>query len=198
MQTALSRTHPTIGRWIAAEVVRYLAFTQSGMLVGLHFGWIMLVVIGSTGMVDGVKDGREEIGAQFFEAVRWLGGMDADGHGDLDSMLALWGKVSLILFLPKLLWDVFGGERPPWPFLRKLAVSTALMAVGYVAGFALVAMQAKNDPDIGGFVMIWAVFVAFGAASGAWAFAAGLLGETIARHLLGSPPPRPVAIARLP
>lgn len=172
---------------VFVQVIRYAASTQAVAAVALHAGWMLLAlatwqhaaVDGST--IDVVTSG-------LIRAYAWLGGVDADGHGDLDNLLAVWGKVSLVVYALDALLRRVRGERPPMRVSRVALSSGAVALLGY--GLALWPQSVAQGTlaDVAMFIGVFSVVAALAAA---WAVFARRMGDRLIQAMAaGASQPR--------
>ena len=60
-----------------------------------HGAWILLAL---TTWRQGGVNAATYLMAQSMHAIVWPGGIDADGHGNETHLLAVWGKLSLVVY----------------------------------------------------------------------------------------------------
>lgn len=160
---------------IFVQVIRYAASTQAVAAVALHAGWMLLALATwqhaavDGGAIDAVTSGLTG-------AYAWLGGVDADGHGDIDNLLAVWGKVSLVVYAVDALLRRVRGERSPMRVSRVALSSGAVALLGY--GLALWPQFAvQGTPaDVAMFIGVFSVVASLAAA---WAMFARRVGERL-------------------
>lgn len=162
-------------RLLLAETLRYVATTQAGPLVILHAGWILLALATWQDTSAGVT-------RPLVQAFVWLGGTDPQGHGDKASILAVWAKLSLGVYLLLALIRQLRGSRPPMA-LWKVAGASGIVAL---AGFSL---AFRGDRWEDGWVIV--VFAVLAAGAAAWAVLAARAAEALIRRMdegeVGSP-----------
>jgi hypothetical protein len=123
-----------IGRRLAFEGLRYLASTQLFGMVVLHAGWMLLAAaMWGHGAAEG--EGVALVTRPLLRAFAALGGVDAQGHGDENSIFQVWLVLSLPVYLLLSLWRWLRPDRKPWGFWRRVLVSTGVAAAGYTFAF---------------------------------------------------------------
>lgn len=173
-----------LGRRLALEGLRYLASTQIFGMVVLHAGWMLFAAATwSYGASEG--EGAALVTRPLMRAFAALGGVDAQGHGDENSIFQVWLILSLPVYVLLSLWRALRPARKPWSFWRCVMVSTLLAAAGYTFAFL---GDSRNE---GVLVAIIGFTVATALAS-AWGLGAQRLAE------LATPSKPSVAPARRP
>ena len=148
----MSLEHP-LGRFILVQGIRYFAAAQAFPMVFFHAGWILLAVATwghaaePGGAVGAVTRG-------LVRAYGWLGGVDAQGHGDEDGLMVVWARLALVLYAIEAVWRWLFGERKPVRLLRIAALSTGVALVGYVAAFLPTGDLAEAALVVIGFSML--------------------------------------------
>lgn len=123
-----------LGRFIMVQGIRYFAAAQAFPMVFFHAGWILLAVA-TWGHAAGPDSAVGAVTQGLVRAYSWLGGADAEGHGDEDGLMIVWAKLSLVLYAVEAAWRWLVGERKPMRLLRVAGISTGVALVGYVAAF---------------------------------------------------------------
>lgn len=84
-----------------SEVIRHSSVDPlsrehaDGSRVIAHGAWILLAL---TTWRQGGVNAATDLMAQSMHAIVWPGGIDADGHGNETHLLAVWGKLSLVVY----------------------------------------------------------------------------------------------------
>ena len=162
-----------LSRFLAAQVLRYLASTQAFAMVVLHGGWVLLSIAVWSHASGGAGD-LAAVGRGLLRAYAWLGGVDENGHGDGARMLAVWGKVSVLVWLLSQAWRSVRGARRPWPLWRIALVSGLVALAGY-----LPAMLKGSPGQAGAVVPLAVLFAVLSAGAAAWAVGASRLAERL-------------------
>ena len=127
------REHP-VGRFLVTQAIRYFAAAQAFPMVFFHAGWILLAVA-TWGHAAGPESAVGAVSQVLVRAYTWMGGVDANGHGDEDGLMVVWAKLALLVYAAEALWRLAFGERKPMRLLRIAMVSTGVALVGYIAAF---------------------------------------------------------------
>lgn len=173
MVEATSHAASTWQQRLAAHALRLAAASQSVYMVVLHFAWVfMLVMAMKVGMAG---EAAATASGALLEVFRWLGGMDAGGHGGIGEVMKVWGMLSILLYLARLaLHHLRGGRpRPAWSVLRTSLVSAAVALAGFGIAMALLE-PASSDSLWFVLAMAFATFL-----STAWATAVGRCAEWV-------------------
>lgn len=96
---------------LARHALRYFAAMQVGPLVILQGVWIILATA-TWSHEYGADSGVGAVMETLMQAYTWLGGVDEDGHGDENSMLAVWAKLSIVFYLIDAALRALRGPRP--------------------------------------------------------------------------------------
>jgi hypothetical protein len=163
-----SRMNP-ITRVLLVQAIRYVVALQAFGMVVLHAGW-MLLAAATWGDVDGGGD----ISRLFLRAFVWLGGVDADGHGDEGTVFAAWGKVSVGVWVLDAAWRALRGPRPPWALWKATLLSGAIALAGYAF-----AMWPSTRGGLGEVSWVLVGFTIATTVSTFWALAARRIGEWV-------------------
>jgi hypothetical protein len=150
-----------IARRIAAEAVQFAASTQVVGAVFFHAGWIILM-LATWGHASGGEGMIAMVTRALTRAFVWLGGVDAAGHGDMNTIMLVWVKLSFGLYLIDLALRRWLGERRPLALGRIALLSGAIAAVGYT-----VAMW--NEFAIRDGIWVIVLFSVLAAITTAWA-----------------------------
>jgi hypothetical protein len=113
-----------------SQLIRFFAGTQAFGMVVLHAGW-MLLALATWGDAND-PDSAHSITAPIVRAFIWLGGVDNAGHGDANSIMRVWGKLSILVYLIDLAWRRVAGERRPRSLWKLALVSGAIAFAGWV------------------------------------------------------------------
>jgi len=142
-------------------------------MVVLHFAWVfMLIMAMKVGMAG---DAAATAGGKLLEVFRWLGGMDAAGHGGIGEVMKVWGMLSILVYLACLGLDHLRGARPrpAWSVLQTSLVSGAVALTGF--GIAMTLLEPVSS---GGSSLWFVVSMAFATfLSTAWATAVARCAE---------------------
>lgn len=174
-----------LGRRLALEALRYLASTQLFGMVVLHAGW-MLLAAATWGHGASEGEGAALVTRPLMRAFAALGGVDAQGHGDANSIFQVWLILSLPVYLLVSLWRALRPGRKPWGFWRSVMVSTAVAAAGYTFAFL---GDARNE----GVVVALIVFTVATALASVWGLGVQWLAELVTRSYSAAPARRRVA-----
>ncbi len=101
-------------RTLAVHAIRVLAVTQSVPLVVVHAGWIALALL-TWGEAAGDGSSMQQFSRTAWRAYAWMGGTDADGHGDINNLMSVWAKLALLVYGLEVVARRFG---PRWGPLR--------------------------------------------------------------------------------
>jgi hypothetical protein len=154
----------------ASQGIRLLAGTQAFGMVVLHAGW-MLLALATWGHAED-PGSAHSITAPIVRAFIWLGGVDHAGRGDENSIMLVWGKLSILVYLLDLAWRRLTGERPPRSVWKLALLSGAIS----LAGWSL-AIWPTNPPW--GDTWIIALFAVLTAIATGWAILVRRLGDLI-------------------
>ncbi len=147
------------------QLIRFAASTQAAGVVLLHGLW-MLFALHTWGQASGEWGGVSTVTRALWDAYIWLGGADADGHGDLDNLLAVWARISVPIYLLDVLARKLFGDRPPMSLWRMSALSGGVAFLGY----ALAIWPIRAIEGGGVWVIFWIAALAVAAAlAAAWA-----------------------------
>jgi hypothetical protein len=177
-------THP-IARFLLVQCLRYVASTQAFGMVVLHGGW-MLLALATWG--QGATGGLDVFTTALVRAFVRLGGVDAAGHGDANTVFAVWGKLSLGMYLLLAAWHWLRGARAPWAWWRTVAVSSAVALAGYV--LAIWPVAGGHPTELGVIVIGFTVAVAVATA---WAVGASRLADRVVAGIERTPAAAPDA-----
>lgn len=166
-----------LARFLAIQALRYVAATQSFAMVFFHAGWILLAMA-TWGGPDGAHGGVGAVTRVLVQAFVWLGGVDARGHGDGDTLMVVWARLALAVYLLDTAWRrLFGTPRPIG--LRRIAVGSWLLAqVGYI-----VAMVPTGDLAEAAIVLL--LFPLLAALATVWAVAMRRLAQRLEDRIRG-------------
>lgn len=158
----------------AVIAIRWVAASQMLAGVAIHGIWMLLAAhtwteASPSGGTVGVVTDK----AMAFYV--WLGGMGPDGrHGNIDSLLVAWFKLSLPFYLLGELWRWKRGPRPPirWWVLVLLSSGVALAGYSLTLWPALPTVgNAQDAPWLVGMMTMAAALAT------AWAIVSHRLGE---------------------
>jgi hypothetical protein len=184
-----------LARFLMVQVVRYFASTQAFALVVLQGAW-MLLAFAAWGQGD--TGGAGELATAVLRVFVRLGGVDASGHGDANTLFAVWGKLSLGVYALAAAWRWWRGPRAPWAWWRLVAVSSVVALAGYV--FAIWPSSGNQRGDL---VLVAVGFAVATAFATAWAVGAARLAERVVEIIERADPaskreaPRPAAADRV-
>lgn len=169
----------TLGR----HLIRYAASTQILPLVMLHGVWLLFAVL-TWGDAAASGSGVDRATDAVWKAYLWLGGVDADGHGDLDNLLQVWAKLSLPVYLLDAIVRRLLGERAPLG-LARIALLSGVMAV---LGFGLAIWPLRAEQGAGWWMLIWIAVLGMAAALAAlWAALARRIADWAVAAMLRPP-----------
>ncbi|HEY5972856.1 MAG TPA: hypothetical protein VIT22_13010 [Pseudoxanthomonas sp.] len=120
-----------IARRIGIEAIRYVASTQAMGMVVFHGAW-MLLALATWKHAAGGESGMGSIAHGLLRAYRWLGGVDPDGHGDAGNLMAVFGKLSLVVYAVSALFRRLFGAWPPAPLWLVATISGLVALFGYL------------------------------------------------------------------
>lgn len=160
-------------RGLGVQLIRYLASTQAMAMVVLHGAW-MLLALATWNHAAGGEGGTGGIARSLLRAYAWLGGVDADGHGDAGNLVAVFAKLSLVVYAISALWQRLFGEWRPLPWWL-LALGSGVVALFGYAMSIWPSLPADAKPGDAAFVI--GLFAVVTALSTAWAVLARRGGE---------------------
>jgi hypothetical protein len=162
---------PPIPRLLLVQAIRYLVALQAFGMVVLHAGWMLLAIAtwGAAGDADVTSLAR-----LLTRAFVWLGGVDASGHGDEGTIFAVWGKISIVVWLLGAAWRALRGPRPPWSAWKVVVLSGAIA----LAGYAFAIWPAEDGNLAAGAWVLAGMTIATTVAT-AWAVASARIGEWV-------------------
>jgi len=103
-------------RGLISHGLGYVASTQRVYAVVGHVGWLMLSIIGLQEGASG-QVGRL-LSSRLLDVYAMLGGVNEHGRGGTAELMAVWGKVALIIYLVGLVLSWARGPRRPWDRLK--------------------------------------------------------------------------------
>lgn len=162
-----------LGRRLALEALRYAASTQLFGMVVLHAGW-MLLAAATWGYGASEGEGAALVTRPLMRAFAALGGVDAQGHADENSIFRVWLILSVPVYVLLSVWNALRPNRKRWSFWRSVLVSTGVAAAGYT--FALLGDPRNQDVVLA----VIGLTVATGLAS-VWGIGAQRLAELVAQ-----------------
>lgn len=162
-------------RALLAQLIRYVAATQATAAVVFHGGW-MTLALATWGHAAGDGSTTETVTRALTRAFVWLGGVDADGRGGIDSLMRAWGVLTVGVYAADALCRTLFGQWPRIALWKFAAASFAIAAGGWT--LALWPAEAGKSPasDI---ALLVGVFSTLAGASTAWAIAARRLGDRL-------------------
>jgi hypothetical protein len=165
----------SLGATLAIHVTRYLAASQAFAMVFFHAGW-MLLAVATWGHLAGPDSEIRTVTHVLMRAYAWLGGLDANGHGDANSMMVVWAKIALAIYALESLWRLKFGKRAPMKLWRVAGISWLVAQLGYV--FALLPTGA-----IGATTVILILFPLLAGVATVWSVAAHRFADVIVDRL---------------
>lgn len=178
-----------VKRTLGRHLIRYAASTQILPVVMLHGLWMVFAVL-TWRDAAASGSGVDRAAGAVWNAYLWLGGVDADGHGDLDNLLGVWAKLSLPVYLLDAIVRSLLGERAPMGLARISLLSGVTATLGY--GLAIWPLRAAQGADW--WMLIWIVVLGMAAALAAlWAALARRIADWAIAAML-----RPTASAEAP
>lgn len=122
---------------IARHALRYFAAAQAGPVVILQGAWLILATA-TWSHAYGDDSGVAGAMRALMRGYAWLGGTDEYGHGDGYTLLVVWGKLSLVVYLIDSALRALRGPRPARA-RRSVWFWAALSGLGTIfgMGFAL-------------------------------------------------------------
>lgn len=174
---------------IARHALRYFALAQAGPVVIVQGAWIILATA-TWSHAYGADSGVAEAMRTLMRGYAWLGGLDEQGHGNGNTLLAVWGKLSLVFYLIDAALRALRGPAaaPPqrsvwwWGALSGLVTLLGM-------GFAL-----WPTPDsLLDLAPLLVLFAALSAGAAVWAVFTRRLAERLTAPASGSPPAAPSA-----
>ena len=150
---------------IVRHALRYFAASQAGPVVILQGVWIILATA-TWSDAYGADSGVAEAMRTLMRGYAWLGGTDEYGRGHGNTLLVVWGKLSLVIYLIEALLRALRGPRPAKP-RRSVWWWAGLsgMATILLMGFALW----PTEDSLLGLTPLMALFSALSAGAAAWA-----------------------------
>ncbi|MEO6227605.1 MAG: hypothetical protein ABIO61_07085, partial [Thermomonas sp.] len=99
---------------LARHALRYFAAAQVGPVVILQGVW-MILATATWSHAYGADSGVAEAMRALMRGYAWLGGTDEFGRGNGNTLLLVWGKLSLVLYLIDAALRALRGPRPAKP-----------------------------------------------------------------------------------
>jgi hypothetical protein len=163
-------------RRIAGEALRYAASTQVTAAVVFHAGWLLL----ATATWGHASGGEGAIGVTMrtvISAFVWLGGVDDVGHGDVGTIMVVWAKLSLLVYLVAAALRRWRGERRPLRIAHVALLSAVIAIAGYT--FAL-----WHEPQRGPAIALTIGFSALASITTVWAVLVQRMAARVAEALV--------------
>ncbi len=160
----------SFGSHIGIQAIRFLAGTQAFGVVVFHAGWVLLA-LATWGFEAGEGTSTATVSRALLRGYAWLGGVDEYGHGDGSSLMLVWAKLSLVVYVIDAAIRAIRAERKPVALWRVAVVSGAVALCGYL--FALWP-DAKSSYEN---LLPALLFSALALIATAWAVLAQRLGE---------------------
>lgn len=160
----------------AVIAIRWAAASQALPVVVIHGVWMLLAAHTWTEAYpnDHVAGVVVDKAMVFYV---WLGGMGPDGHhGDADSLLAAWFKLSLPLYLLAELWRWKRGPRPSTRWWLIVFWSAAIALAGYSFALWPALPTVGNAQDAPWFLTMMTIAASLATA---WAVVSRRLGERL-------------------
>lgn len=172
---------PVLKNAIARHALRYFAASQAGPVVILQGVWIILATA-TWSHAYGADSGVAEAMRTLMRSYAWLGGTDGHGGGNGNTLLVVWGKLSLVMYMIEASLRALRGPRPAQP-RRSVWLWAGLsgLVTFFVMGFALWPTQ----DSLLGLTPLMVLFSALSAGAAAWAVLTRRLAER------WSPPEKP-------
>jgi hypothetical protein len=164
-----------IGAALAVHAIRYLAASQAFAMVFFHAGW-MLLAVATWGHVAGADSGTAAVTRTLVRAYAWLGGVDANGHGDAHSLMVVWARIALAVYAFEVLWRWRFGRRAPMRLWRVAGISWLTAQLGYVV--ALVPTGSLIDATV-----VIVLFPLLACAATVWSIAVHRFAESIVARI---------------
>lgn len=174
---------------IVRHVLRYFAASQAGPAVILQGVWIILATA-TWSHAYGADSGVAEAMRTLNRGYAWLGGVDEHGHGDGNTLLSVWAKLSIVFYLIDAALRALRGRRPAQP-RRSLWWWAGLsgLATLFSMGFAL-----WPTPDsLLDLTPLMVLFSALSAGAAVWAVFTRRLVERWTTLEIQAPPASPPA-----
>lgn len=168
-----------LARFLVIQVVRYIAATQCFAMVFFHAGWILLAVA-TWAHLGGPDSAIGALTRVFVSAFAWLGGVDSQGQGDGSTLMIVWAKIALAIYLVEALWRrLYGAPRPVG--LGRIAVVSWLIAqAGYVVAILPTGGLAES-------MIVLVLFPILAAVSTVWAVAMHRLAKLVEDRINSNP-----------
>ena len=170
------------------QALRYFAAAQAGPVVILNGAW-MILASATWSHAYGTDSGVADAMRTLMRGYAWLGGVDADGHGNGATLLVVWGKLSIVYYLVDAAVRAVRGARPEggarWSVWRWAGLSGLATLIGM--GFALW----PSEGSLPGALPVLVLLAAVSAAAAAWAVLARRLADHLASRLQPVGPPTP-------
>ncbi len=169
---------PGLPRTLLVEGIRYVGTAQAGPVVILHAAWMLLALAAW-------QDANADFTRPLVRAFVWLGGTDGHGVGNGSAILAVWGKISLVLYLIQALARRMFEPREPLRLWVLTLVSGGVALLGYGLAF----LGDEGNGNTVARVSLSLLFAAGAAVMAAWAVLASRFAELLVRRLEEADPP---------
>lgn len=149
-------------RALAVHAIRLLAVTQTVPLVLVHAGWIALALL-TWGEAAGDGSSVQQFSRAAWRAYAWMGGADADGHGDINNLMSVWAKLALVVYGLEVVARRIGPQWGPLRWWILPLVSGVVAACGWTLATWPERVASGVADDAGwllGFVMLFGFLAA--------------------------------------
>jgi len=150
---------------IARHALRYFAAAQAGPVVILQGAWIILATA-TWSHAYGADSGVAEAMRTLMRGYAWLGGTDEYGHGNGNTLLVVWGKLSLVVYLIDAALRALRGPRPARP-RRSVWLWAGLSGLGTIIGMGFALWPTPDS--LFDLAPLMILFAALSAGAAAWA-----------------------------
>lgn len=172
---------------IACHALRFFAAAQVGPVVILQGAWILLAA-GTWTHAYGADSGVGEAMRTLMRGYGWLGGMDGQGRGDGNSLLSVWGKLSMVFYL---IDAALQALRRPRPAQRRRPVWWWAGLSGMVTLFGMGVALWPTPDSLLSLTFVLVLFSALSAGAAAWAVVIRRLVERWTTPDVEAPPANP-------
>jgi hypothetical protein len=157
-----------LARFLGYHALGFFQYSQMAPLVFFHAGWVLLLVASLQDSMSRQGLSLPAASQVFFRLFASFGGVDENGHGSMDELMEVYGRLSLILYLGSLLVprrlrsSAAGGSHR-----RKALRSMLVAALGYSAVLYL-SRSAITGPITDG-IIVMVIFSVLAGVASLWA-----------------------------